>query len=75
MEKSPDWHKSYHALPTPDHRAPSNSMPKQTQTNDPINQTSQTPTISRLDYVLPNENIEEILDTELGTTTTPVINA
>lgn len=50
-------------------------MPKQTQTTDPINQTSQTPTISRLDYVLPNENIEEILDTELGTTTTPVINA
>ena len=75
MDKSPASHKSYHALPTPDHRAPSNPLLHQTDTNTTINQTSQTPTISRLDHVLPNENIEEILDTELGTDVTPVINA
>ncbi len=75
MDKSPDSHKSYHALPTPDHRAPSTSIIKQTETNKLTTQPSQTPTISRLDHVLPNEDIEEILDTELGTDATPVINA
>ncbi len=75
MDKSPDSHKSYHALPTPDHRTPSTSVQQQTETNKLTTQASQTPTISRLDHVLPTENIEDILDTALGTDDTPVINA
>ena len=75
IDKSPDSHKSYHALPTPDHRTPPTSVQQQTETNKLPTPASQTPTISRLDHVLPTGDIEDILDTALGTDDTPVINA
>ena len=67
-------HKSYHTLAPPDHRPPSpaHQSSQLNPTDDAVN--DQPATISSLSHVLPTEDVEEILDTELSNPITPTIS-
>ena len=70
IDSSTEPHKSYHTLEPPDHRTPTTTMTAPTPNSTPNKIT----TISCLDHVLPDKDIAEILDMNLGKEETPVIN-
>ena len=71
-EKSTNPHKSYHALEPPDHRTPNETSLHDTSNPSPSSR-QEIPTISSLDHPIPDEDIEQILDIELGTQATATI--
>ena len=72
-DSSPSQHKSFHSLPPPDHWPSSSTSTAPTiRQNDVLHQ--QAPTISSLTHNLPSEDIEEILDLELGKKSKHTIN-
>ena len=73
MDSSPNQHMSYHSLSPTDHRPPP-SNPSTDNSTQSRNIPQHAPTISSLTHTLPTEDIEEILDLELGKESKPTIS-